>query len=123
MGMEGWYMTEWDGEETRSWQTGGFSAAIRITRLMARLRAVRLSDDHIKGNSVNTFLCTNGKTGSIKIKFTWRGWIANLTGHSHQPAWTHLRWLHLIFPTKNTASSLAHNTTIVLKSTAGTVKR
>lgn len=81
--------------------------AVQVTRLMARVRARRLSDDHIKGNSVNTFLCMNGNVnGSVKVKLTRRG-KAGL--HSHQPAC----WLHLIFPTKNTASSLAHNTTSV----------
>lgn len=71
MGMEGWDKLEWDQEETKSWNTGGFGAAAR-----------RLSDDHIKGNSVNTFLCKNGNvSGSITVKLTQRGF----TRHSPHP--------------------------------------
>lgn len=95
-------------EKTRSWQTGGFGAAVHIRRLVAHLCARRLSDDYIKGYSVNTFLWPNGNvTVSIKVKLTWQGWIANFTVHSQQPMW----WRHLIFASKN----------IVLTTTAGTM--
>lgn len=99
-------------EEIRSWQTGRFSAAARIRRLMACLRALRLSGDHNKNNSVTTFLCTNRTYWFSKDE------INMVRLDSHQPA----PWLHPIFLTQNTASSPAHSTTSVLTSTAAVVR-